>query len=179
MEAHCVAGGRSWRFVSSRKQGCASSEAEHCRIDSLRGRPRGTLDQLCLGGWWQPHTDVGGTSTPSGGGDQGSPGRNRQSIDCLSLWPSDSADRVSRHLLRLYITTGSMFTWLIGFWIYIFYIRFYQVYMSGSVCSLEHLVWTIYSLVIFLLIQLSIHFRTYIVHCIGLFIYCTYVSHAT
>ena len=57
--------------------------------------------------------------------------------------PSDSTDRVIQTFIVIYITTGSMFTWLIGFLSIYFYIRFYQVYMSGSVCSLEHRVWTI------------------------------------
>ena len=76
----CVAGGGSSWPTSSRKQGCASRETEHCWNDTLRGRPRGTLSQLCLGGRRQPDTDVGGNSPPSGGRDQGSPSRNGHSM---------------------------------------------------------------------------------------------------
>ena len=65
-----------------------SRKTKHCRNDTLRGRPRGTLGQLCLGGRRQPDTDVGGSSPPSGGGDQGSPRRNGQLIRLpLVLWP--------------------------------------------------------------------------------------------
>ena len=52
--------------------------------------------------------------------------------------------------------------------------------MSGSVCSIEHQGLPIYSQILSLLIYLSITFSyIYIVHCIGLFILCKYVNHAT
>ena len=51
--------------------------------------------------------------------------------------------------------------------------------MSGLVCSIEHQGLPIYSQILSLLIATQLHFRTYIRHCIGLFILCKYVSHAT
>ena len=70
-----------------------------------------------------------------------------------------------------------MFTWLVGSLCILFV---YQVlYVQVLYVQIEHQVWTIQSLILSLLIPLSIHFRTYIVHCIGLFILCKYVSHVT
>ena len=52
--------------------------------------------------------------------------------------------------------------------------------MSGSMCSdrTSGLVYLLSNLII-THITLSLHFRTYFVHYIGLFILCKYVSHAT
>ena len=52
--------------------------------------------------------------------------------------------------------------------------------MSGSICSdrTSGLVYLQSNLIV-THIPLSLHFRTYIVHYIGLFMLCKYVSHAT
>ena len=52
--------------------------------------------------------------------------------------------------------------------------------MSGSVCSIEHQDFSIYSQILSLLICHSVPYFVHILrHCIGLSILCKYVSHAT
>ena len=63
---------------------------------TLRGRPRGTLGQLCLCRRRWSDADVGRTSPPSGGGDQSSPGGSRQPLDCLKFYGRT-------HKLELYV----------------------------------------------------------------------------
>ena len=70
-----------------------------------------------------------------------------------------------------------MFTWLIGLLCMFFYIRF----LCQVLCvQVEHQDLSIYSQILSLLIYHSVTFSyIYIVHYIGLFILCKYVSHAT
>ena len=49
--------------------------------------------------------------------------------------PSDSTDRVIQTFLVIIYNHGINVYMVDRFLVYIFYIRFYQVYMSGSVCS--------------------------------------------
>ena len=85
---------------------------------------------------------------------------------------------ISRHLLYIYDCNHGINVYMVDrFIVYIF--------ISGFICQvlyvqIEHQDLPIYSQILSLLIYHSVTFSyIYIVHCIGLFILCKYVSHAT
>ena len=92
--------------------------------------------------------------------------------------PSDSTDGdIQTFIVYMTVTTGSMFTWLIG----LLCMFLYQVlYVQVLSVQIEHRDLSIYSQILSLLIYHSVTFSyIYIVHYIRLFILCKYVSHAT
>ena len=88
---------------------------------------------------------------------------------------SDSTDRVIQTFIVIIYNHGINAYMVDRFIVYIFYIRFYQVYMSGSVCSIEHQDLSIYSQILSLLIYHSVTFSYIYIVIVSGYSYCVHM----